>query len=71
MLTKLPRIGRLLLAMSVCLSSLGEIEESIEKLVSARGYLSGQSEQPNEWSAAIDLKLAENYKFMGNFKEAQ
>lgn len=67
----IPRNGRILFSMGVCLLGLGKIEESQEKLEDARKHLIESSGQENEWSASLSVKLSDCHVSVGRFGEAQ
>jgi hypothetical protein len=60
-----------LLSIGVCLLGLGKTEESQEKLEAAREQLLESDGNFNEWSASINIKLADCNISTGKFGEAQ
>jgi hypothetical protein len=64
-------MGHILLSIGVCLFGLGKIEESQEKLEAAREQLLESDGKSNEWSASINIKLADCNISTGKFEEAQ
>lgn len=64
-------MGHMLLSIGICLLGLRRTEESQEKLQDARQHLLELDGRPNEWSASIDIKLADCNISAGKYAEAQ
>jgi hypothetical protein len=64
------RAGNLFLAMAVTLASLERSEESFKSLESSHYYFTNDSEQQNEWTACIDIRMADHHYIKGEFKAA-
>ncbi|KAI9685488.1 MAG: hypothetical protein M1822_004346 [Bathelium mastoideum] len=56
--------------MAVSLRCLGHTQKSTQKFEHSRTSLAFLSDQQNEWTAYIDIQLAEQHRCAGNFKEA-
>ena len=64
-------MGRILFSMGTCLLELGKTEQCQETLKAAREQLLESDGTLNEWSASINIKLADCKLFVGDFGGAQ
>ena len=64
------RLGRLLLSAGIIFGSLGRIDDSVKSLQQSRKYLLDHPSEANEWAACVDIRLAETYLALKDFKRA-